>query len=60
MQLLCLELHPQTESAAPAREEAPPLGPTLADRVTRLESTVQTLERQLRTLAEKLGETNLL
>jgi uncharacterized protein YceH (UPF0502 family) len=59
-QLLCPDLHPLDAPSAggvSALEGMPaPTRAALADRVDTLEATVQRLEQQLRSLAEKLGE----
>jgi uncharacterized protein YceH (UPF0502 family) len=59
VQLLCPESHPVDapvlEGAAPI-PSAPTISPSSGDRLAALEGRVERLERQLKTLAERLGE----
>ena len=63
MQLLCPDLHltdaPAAASAAPAPLVAPTPDPSLAARVTKLESEVAELRAALARLATSLGETDV-
>lgn len=60
VQLLCSGLHPvdapALEGAAPI-PPAPTISPSSGDRLAALEARVERLEAQLKTLAERLGET---
>ena len=61
VQLLCPDLHPLDvvgDEAAPERATPAPAGPSLAQRVERLEAEVESLRSALRRLAESVGESD--